>query len=180
VLRPEFARLDDEALLAHFGSRRGVWFEPVVDPEETRADRIEALMKGVFEFNGESHRLADPIHWLRNPSEDVEWHILLHKFYYAVGLGLAWQRTGDTRYVRRWRQLLAGWMDGTPPGFIAADVTGRRVQNWIYSLHYLVLHSSGAPVDGAFVRRLLQSLHEQVEFLCNHLTPKAQPPHGWN
>ena len=172
VLRPEFDRLDDETLLAHFSDRRGVWFEPVVDAEETRADRIEALMTGVFEFNGESHRLADPIHWLRNPSVDVEWHILLHKFYYAVGLGLAWQRTGDTRYVRRWRQLLAGWMDSTPPGFIAADVTGRRVQNWIYSLHYLVLHGGGAPLDGAFVRRLLHSLHEQVEFLCNHLTPK--------
>ncbi|MBP6763535.1 MAG: alginate lyase family protein [Rubrivivax sp.] len=172
VLRPEFNRLDDETLLAHFSDRRGVWFEPVVDVEETRSDRIEALLTGAFEFNGESHRLADPIHWLRNPSVDVEWHILLHKFYYAVGLGLAWQRTGDTRYVRRWRQLLAGWMDSTPPGFIAADVTGRRVQNWIYSLHYLVLHGGGAPLDGPFVRRLLHSLHEQVEFLCNHLTPK--------
>ena len=172
VLRPEFARLDDDELLAHFSSRRGVWFEPVADPEETRADRIEALLAGEFQFNGECHRLADPIDWLHNPSVDVEWHILLHKFYYAVGLGLAWQRTGDTRYVRRWRQLLTGWMDSTPPGFIAADVTGRRVQNWIYSLHYFVLHNGGAPLDGGFVRRLLHSLHEQVEFLCSHLTPK--------
>jgi hypothetical protein len=172
VLSAAFEGLDDEALLAHFRSRRGVWFEPLVDPEETRVDRIEALMAGEFQFNGERHHLVDPIHWLHNPSVDIEWHILLHKFYYAVGLGLAWQRTGDTRYVRRWRQLLAGWMNGTPPGFIAADVTGRRVQNWIYSLHYFVLHDGGAPLDGAFLRRLLHSLHEQVEYLCEHLTPK--------
>lgn len=173
VLSPAFAALDDEALLAHFRSRRGVWFEPVADPEETRTDRIEALMQGEFQFNGERHHLAEPIAWLHNPSVDVEWHILLHKFYYAVGLGLAWQRTGDTRYVRRWRQLLAGWMDsGTPAGFIAADVTGRRVQNWIYSLHYFVLHGAHAPLEGAFLRRLLQALHTQVEYLCEHLTPK--------
>lgn len=169
---PAFAELDDEALLAHYRAPRGAWFEPVVDPEETRADRIEALLGGEFGFNGERHRLPDPVDWLHNPSADVEWHILLHKFYYAVGLGLAWQRTGDTRYVRRWRQLLAGWMDSTPVGFIAADVTGRRVQNWIYSLHYLVLHDGGAPMDGAFLRRLLHSLHDQVEYLCEHLTPK--------
>jgi hypothetical protein len=169
---PAFAALDDGALLAHYRAPRSAWFEPVVDAEETRADRIEALVAGEFQFNGEHHRLPDPVDWLRNPSADIEWHILLHKFYFAVGLGLAWRRTGDTRYVRRWRQLLAGWMDRTPVGFIAADVTGRRVQNWIYSLHYFLLHDGGAPLDGAFVRRLLHSLHAQVEFLCANLTPK--------
>ena len=172
LLRPEFAQLDDDALLAHFATRQGVWFEPVVDAHEAQADRHEALLAGDFDFNGEAHHLADPIDWLHNPSVDVEWHILLHKFYYAVGLAQAWKRTGDARCVRRWQQLLAGWMASTPPGFIAADVTGRRVQNWIYSLHDLVLHGAGAPVDGAFLRRLLQSLHEQVEYLCAHLTPK--------
>lgn len=169
---PDFALLDDAALLAHFRAPRAAWFEPVVDADETQPDRIEALMAGEFRFNGEPHRLADPIDWLRNPSADVEWHILLHKFYYAVGLGLAWQRTGEPRYVQRWRQLLDGWMDVTPPGFIAADVTGRRVQNWLYSLHGFVLNGAGAPLDGAFLRRLLHSLHQQVEYLCAHLTPK--------
>ena len=40
VLRPEFARLGDEALLAHFSCRRDVWFEPVVDAEETRDEAV--------------------------------------------------------------------------------------------------------------------------------------------
>lgn len=169
---PAFATLDDAALLAHYRAPRAAWFEPVVDEEATEPERIDALMAGEFCFNGESHRLRDPIDWLHNPSVDVEWHILLHKFYYAVGLGLAWQRTGEARYVQRWQQLLAGWMDVTPPGFIAADVTGRRVQNWLYSLHGFVLNGAGAPLDGAFLRRLLHSLHQQVEYLCAHLTPK--------
>jgi hypothetical protein len=104
---------------------------------------------------------------------DVEWHILLHKFYYAVGLGLAWQRTATRATCGAWRQLLDGWMRGTPPGFIAADVTGRRVQNWIYSLHYLVLHAAPRRWTAPSVRRLLHSLHEQVEFLCATSRPSA-------
>ena len=167
--------LDDAALLWHYRSARAVLFEPVVDPEEITPERIEALMQGRFEFNGETHALADPVDWLTNPSADIEWHILLHKFYYAVGLSRAWQASGDARYVRRWAQLIDGWMRVTPPDFIAADVTGRRVQNWIYSLHGLVMHDrldGPAPLDAVFFRRMLHSIHEQVEYLCDHLTPK--------
>ncbi|CAD5373919.1 Heparinase II/III-like protein [Rubrivivax sp. A210] len=167
--------LDDAALLAHFRGPRGVSYYPVADAEETRPEKIAAIVDGRFEFNGETHALAEPIAWLSNPSADVEWHILLHKFYYAVGLGLAFERSGDAIYVRRWVGLIDSWMKTTPVGFIAADVTGRRVQNWIYSLHLLVGHaahdvSSLIPAD--FHRRLLESLHTQVEFLCANLTPK--------
>ncbi len=172
---PEWCGLDDAALLAHYRSDRGVVFDAIVDPEEVLPKRLEGLMHGRFEFNGETHSLGDPIDWLQNPSADIEWHILLHKFYYAAGLSQAWQRSADLRYVRRWAELIDGWMRVTPPGFIAADVTGRRVQNWIYSLQGLVLPGMGgreAPVDPAFFRRLLQSIHVQVEFLCTNLTPK--------
>ena len=175
LLRGPWRTLDDAALLAHFRSDRGVQFDPIVDPEEIQPERIAGLMQGRFEFNGETHALPDPIDWLDNPSADIEWHILLHKFYYAVGLADAWQRSGDPRCVQRWASLIDGWMRVTPPGFIAADVTGRRVQNWIYSLHGMVVRDRAgvhAPIDAAFFRRLLHSIHDQVEFLCSHLTPK--------
>jgi hypothetical protein len=82
--------------------------EPVVDAEEC-APTMAALLRAL-RVQRRSHRLPDPIDWLHNPSVDVEWHILLHKFYYAVGLGLAWQRTGDARYVQRWGNCWpAGW-----------------------------------------------------------------------
>jgi hypothetical protein len=167
--------MNDAALLAHYRSARTVSFEPVVDPEEIPGARIEGIMQGRFEFNGETHALADPLDWLGNPSADIEWHILLHKFYYAAGLSQAWQASGDARYVQRWAQLIDGWIRVTPPDFIAADVTGRRVQNWICSLHGLVMHDrpdGAAPIDAQFFRRMLHSLHEQVEFLCANLTPK--------
>jgi hypothetical protein len=172
VFTAAFAELDDDALLAHYRGPRRVSFDAVIDAEETRPERIDALLHHRFGFNGEWHHLPEPMDWLHNPSADVEWHILLHKFYYAPGLGQAWQRSGDVRYVQRWQQLLAGWMASTPVGFIAADVTGRRVQNWIYSLQACVFDGRTAPVDGSFLRRILESLHAQVEFLCANLTPK--------
>ena len=168
------ARLTDAELLGHFRSRRGVDIDLVVDDEECTAAKIDAVLAGRFEFNGETHALAEPIAWLDNPSADVEWHILLHKFYYAAGLARAYLKTGKARYAKRWAQLIDGWMVSTPTGFIAADVTGRRVQNWIYSLRAFAWHDAVrvAPLDAKFFRRLLESLHEQVEFLCANLTPK--------
>jgi hypothetical protein len=173
LLLPPWRGLDDAALLAHYRGARGVQFEPLVDPQEVTRERIDGVMQGRFEFNGETHVLADPVDWLANPSVDIEWHILLHKFYYATGLAQAWQRSADPRYAVRWAALIDGWMRTVPVGFIAADVTGRRVQNWIYSLHGLVMHDrAAAPLDAAFFRRLLHSIHAQVEFLCANLTPK--------
>jgi uncharacterized heparinase superfamily protein len=173
LLRAPWDALDDAALLAHLRSDRGIRFEPVIDADEIRPERIAGVLAGRFEFNGETHALPDPIDWLANPSRDIEWHILLHKFYCAVGLSQAWQRDGDARAVQRWAHLIDGWMAQTPVGFIAADVTGRRVQNWIYSLHGLLLNTNNpAPIDAAFLRRLLHSLHAQTEFLCANLTPK--------
>jgi len=174
IFAAPFAALDDAGLLAHFRGPRDVHVDLVVDADECAPHKIEALLDGRFEFNGESHALPEPIDWLANPSADVEWHILLHKFYYAPGLGQAYLASADDRYAVRWAALIDGWMRATPPGFIAADVTGRRVQNWIYSLAAFVNQRAAhvAPVAPAFLRRMLQSLHEQVEFLCANLTPK--------
>ncbi len=171
LLEP-FASLSPAGLLAHFRARRQETYFPVPDPVETRRGRIDAIVAGRFEFNGETHELGERPDWLVNPSRDVEWHILLHKFYYATGLGMAWADTGDARYLDRWVALTSGWIDSVTPGFIAADVTGRRVQNWLYAYLFFVLRGAGAPLPLAFHERLLASLDEQVEYLCTHLTPK--------
>ncbi len=181
IFSAPWSELDDGALLAHLRSPRPVRVELVVDAEECTPERIDALLQGRFEFNGETHELGTRPDWLHNPSRDVEWHILLHKFYYAAGLGREFLATGDARYVRRWTELVDGWMELVPVDFIAADVTGRRVQNWIYSLRAFVFHDPSRPaatdaalaaVDAAFVRRMLVSIQRQVEHLCEHLTPK--------
>jgi uncharacterized heparinase superfamily protein len=171
IFAAPFDRLDDRDLLAHFRAPRAAAYFPVPDPEETRPEKIEALMRSRFEFNGEAHTLPAPIAWTANPSDDLEWHILLHKFYYGVGLGMAFARSGEPRYAQKWIELVDGWIAQTPVGFIAPDVTGRRVQNWIYAYYYFVLQGRDARIPPAFHRRLLDSIHEQVEFLCENLAP---------
>ena len=170
ALTPDLALLDDATLLAHFRTPRAARFHPVADPEHTGSEKIEAIMAGRFEFNGERHELPDPIDWLDNPSRDIEWHILLHKFYYAVGLGERYAATGEAAYANRWMQLIDGWMECTPHGFIASDVTGRRVQNWIYSYHHFVSTADRNHIDAGFHRRLLESLAAQADYLCRNLT----------
>ena len=174
IFHAAWSALDDAELLAHFRSAREIHIDLIVDEDECTPAKVNAITAGRFEFNGETHALPEPLAWLHNPSTDIEWHILLHKFYYAAGLGRAYLVSGENRYAIRWAQLLDGWMQRTPPGFIAADVTGRRVQNWIYSLRAFACDGARhvAPIAPDFFRRLLDSLHEQVEFLCANLTPK--------
>jgi hypothetical protein len=167
--------LDDAALLAHFRASAACASSPWSTPKSARRERIAALMQGRFEFNGETHHAARPDRLARQPERRRRVAHPAAQVLLRAGPGQAWQRSGDARYVQRWAGLVDGWMRGVPPGFIAADVTGRRVQNWIYSLHGFVLRRPAPQprrVDAAFWRRLLRSLHEQVEFLCANLTPK--------
>jgi uncharacterized heparinase superfamily protein len=170
ALSAPFDKYSPEGLLEHFSARAGVHFFAVPDEAETRREKIDAVLENRFEFNHETHQLRAPIDWTTNPSRDVEWHILLHKFYYAVGLGMAYRETGDRRYADQWISLTDSWIAATPPGFIAADVTGRRVQNWIYAYYFFVAHADPKAIPAGFHARFLASLAEQVNFLRANLT----------
>ena len=72
-------------------------------------------------------------------------------------------------------ELIDGWIAQTPPGFIAADVTGRRVQNWIYSLHATLLDAT-RPADvadvlapGDMVIAVCDNAHEEMRENPNSL-----------
>jgi uncharacterized heparinase superfamily protein len=171
VLRKPYAELSPQALLDHFHNRQNTHFFPVPDAEETRREKIDAILNNRFEFNGESFDLPEQIDWLNNPSRDVEWHILLHKFYYAVGLGMAYTETGAQCYLEKWQVLTGSWIEQTPPGFIAADVTGRRVQNWIYAYYYFVGQARQSALCPLFHLKLIASIAKQVNFLRENLTP---------
>jgi hypothetical protein len=161
--RAPFDAYSPEELLEHFSTRTDVHFFAVPDESETRRDKIDAVLEHRFALDHERHRLADPIGWTTSPSRDVEW-------YYAVGLGLAYRDTGDRRYLDQWIALTDSWIAATPPGFIATDVTSRRVQHWIYAYRFFVADADVTAIPPDFHLRFLASLAEQVNFLCAHLT----------
>ncbi len=146
---------------------------PTVEPEYRDARALEPLLVHEFCFNGETHRLTNPIDWLQNPSVDREWSILLHKFYYAPALGAQFVQSGDVRLLNAWVALTESWIGQVPLDFLPSDVTGRRIQNWLYAYHYFVDQADAAArLPIGFIARFNASLTLQVNHLYRNLHAK--------
>jgi Heparinase II/III-like protein/Heparinase II/III N-terminus len=147
--------------------------DPVIrvrlDPELCARPVLDGLLAGQFAALGERHMIGDPVDWQYNPSADVEWLILLNKFYHAPGLVQAWIDTRDRRYLDLWKAHLRGWIATMEPGFIAADVTGRRLQNWVFAL--ALRQAEGSDHDPEFEALAEGSLTRQATWLRKNLHP---------
>lgn len=131
-------------------------------------DYLQNVLEYRFCFNGECYQLSDTRDWLVNPSQDVEWHILLHKFYYAPGLARHYLHSGEDVFRDCLISLIDGWIQTTPVGFIAADVTARRIQNWVYAW-CLLDKGQAAVTPPGFVDRMLDSLVAQTDYVLENL-----------
>ncbi|TNE32110.1 MAG: alginate lyase family protein [Alphaproteobacteria bacterium] len=132
------------------------------EPEFDNAEAVEEWYCGHFTTGGETHS----IDWVTNPSDDLEWHIVLHKFHHAPILVQRWLQTGEARHLDLLETHIAQWIGEIPPGFIAADVTGRRIRNWVYALSLL---GTARPKLSA---AMATSLRHQVEWLQANLHAK--------
>lgn len=171
LLTAPFAALTDGELLAYFQTRTNVHYFPLRDAEQASSAQITAILDNDFTYNEETYHLPSGFNWTVNPSADREWLILLHKFYFAPGLGEEYINSGDERYMAKWLALTEAWIDSVALDFLPSDVTGRRVQNWIFAHHYFVTQAQSAVAPSAFYVKFLRSLHAQVTYLCDHLTP---------
>ena len=171
LLRPPYCTWQPAALLHHFQTRATPHYFAQRDEEQASHPQIEQLLAGCFVYNNEAHHLPTGFDWTVNPSQDREWLILLHKFYFAPGLGADFVAQGDMRYVHKWLELTASWIDTVPLDFLPSDVTGRRVQNWIFAHYYFVTMTKTTMLPLRFYLKFLRSLHQQVTYLCSHLTP---------
>lgn len=160
-----------EQIFTYYQTRTEIEYFPAVDENETEKKKIDDILLNRFEFNHESYQLPDPIDWKNNPSRDVEWLILLHKFYYAVGLGVAYHETKDCRYAEKWMELTSSWIDAVPLDFLSSDVAGRRIQNWIFAHYYFMTLDPSPVISPTFYLKFLESIYRQVNHLCEHLTP---------
>jgi uncharacterized heparinase superfamily protein len=140
-----------------------------LDPEFTVRAFLDDLLDGHFTALGERHHIGAPNRWDHNPSDDVEWLIILNKFYHAPGLVQAYIDSRDRRYLDLWKVQTRRWIETMEPGFIAADVTGRRLQNWVYALSLWV--DDGRDFDPEFRQLVELSITEQAIWLRANLHP---------
>lgn len=170
-LKAPFGSWAADEVLSYIKSRENISYFAVINEPEVAQDKIDRILENSFSFNEETYRFTGNVDWLNNPSTDIEWSIMLHKFYYAVGLGIAFQGTGDSRYAEKWMELTLSWIDNVPVDFLSSDVTGRRIQNWIFAHYYFVSECRAGQVSPDFYLAFLGSIHEQVCYLIQHLTP---------
>ena len=140
-----------------------------LDPGCAARPFLDGMLGGVFSALGTSHLIGTDIDWRNNPSTDIEWLIILNKFYHAPGTVQAWIDTGDRRYLNAWKGQVRGWIATMEPGFVAADVTGRRLQNWIYALS--LWDEYGSDNDSEFRDLADHSIARQAEWLRDNLHP---------
>ena len=171
IFTAPFREFTPDALLQHFQARTSVHYFPVPDVDETARRKIDGILHDQFEFNGERHTFPPSSLWRTNPSSDQEWLILLHKFYYAVGLGMAYHETNHQPYAEKWVDLTSSWIRTVPLDFLPSDVAGRRIQNWIFAHYYFVSTGQPSCVTPDFYLSFLTSLHHQVSHLRAHVTP---------
>ncbi len=170
-LEAPYCELSAEQLLSYFHSRERVHYFSVLDETQVTPEKLHGILDNYFDFNNQAYQLPQGFDWLINPSSDIEWQILLHKFYYAVGLGRQFHETGDFRYRDAWQSLTQSWIATVPLDFLSSDVTGRRVQNWIFAYRYFVSLSEKPQIDAEFHLDYLASIQQQVAYLCQNLTP---------
>jgi Heparinase II/III N-terminus/Heparinase II/III-like protein len=171
IFAAPYREMTAAALLQHFQTRTSVHYFPVPDIAETARPKIDDILMNRFEFNGERHQLPASSLWQANPSSDQEWLILLHKFYYAVGLGMAYHETNTLHYAEKWVELTDSWIDTVPLDFLPSDVAGRRIQNWIFAHYYFVGPRQPDCVTPDFYLAFMESLHRQIAYLRDHVTP---------
>ena len=125
----------------------------------------DGVLAGRFTVAGETRELGPDPDWLgATLPDDEEWRIEWVKFGWGLDLAHAAAETGDDSYAEAWERLTAAWIRRVPPDHDAAEVTARRVLNWIYAWQALAL----GPEHAA---RLLESLAAQVGHVRAHLAP---------
>lgn len=172
-LKEPYASMSFDLLLEHFMTRDSSRYFPLSPGSPEHVERADRILKNEFRFNNEAHRLPEPFDWKTNPSRDLEWLILLHKFYYSRDLAAAYDFTREERYATKWTQLVSSWIREVPEGFIDSQVTGRRLQQWLLAYHYFVPAQQSAAITPQFVAEFLRSIDTQTRYLCTHLTPEG-------
>ncbi len=173
ALIDEIAALQPDRFLDHFLSG-GATPPKLPEPTSATLENARNVLRNRFDFVGEAYDLPEGFSWTVNPSRDKEWQIAQHKFYFAVDLIHAYRHTGDPAYLGKWVTLLESWLEKMASGYITASdaqVEARRIEHWVYALLLLRGTPCRAIVTPRFLRRFLERIAEETEYITRHLKP---------
>ena len=144
----------------------------VIDGHHRSRAVADDAVAGRFTSGGVTLDLGPTPDWISGGiAHDEEWRIEWSKFYFGLDLATAYATTGHDIYLRTWEAIVASWIAQVPPDHDPTDVTGRRLQNWLYAWQAFAGDPGPGP-DPAFVELLLDSIAAQVAHVRGHLTPE--------
>jgi Heparinase II/III-like protein/Heparinase II/III N-terminus len=131
----------------------------------------EEVCAGRFTHVGISLELGAEPDWLSDDlPADEEWRIEWSKFYYGLDLAQAFLQTSDYKYLRSWERLVRSWIRQVPVNHDTTDVTGRRIQNWIYAWNLFQSSPEFAGLAEDLQGQIITSIEGQANYLRLNLT----------
>jgi uncharacterized heparinase superfamily protein len=133
--------------------------------------RADAVTEGRFELIGQTLTLGTEPDWLgAELPADEEWRIEWVKFAYGNDLAYAYEQTGAPHYPAAWERLVGSWIRQVEPDHDPAEVTARRILNWIYA--WQAFGAAGAEPAPGLDAALLRSIARQARHVRENLAPQ--------
>jgi hypothetical protein len=136
----------------------------MTEHEHRSLEIADGVLNGRFTVAGETHRRGIDPDWRQGLPEDEEWRIEWVKFAWGLDLAHAAEVTYDPAYQYAWERLTESWIRQVPPDADAAEVTARRILNWIYAWQRFAPEAEHNDL-------LLASLADQVAHVRANLAP---------
>jgi Heparinase II/III-like protein/Heparinase II/III N-terminus len=133
----------------------------------------EAARHGRFTHIGVEIDLGRDPDWIDGGlSDDVEWRIEWVKLYEGLDLAHAYALTGEADYLTAWEDLVESFCDQVAVGTDVADVTARRLQNWLYAWRRFAEAPTFTGLRPGLAERLARRIADDAQHLRSNLTPQ--------
>ncbi|MEP7112047.1 MAG: alginate lyase family protein [Ilumatobacteraceae bacterium] len=131
----------------------------------------DAARHGRFTHAGVELDLGRRPDWINGGlAGDVEWRIEWVKFYEGLDLAHAYSITGDVDHLAAWEDLVEAFCDQVGVGADVADVSARRLQNWLYAWRRFADAPHFTGLRPGLADRLTQRILRDADHLRSHLT----------
>jgi Heparinase II/III-like protein/Heparinase II/III N-terminus len=131
----------------------------------------EAVRHGRFTHAGVELHLGRTPDWVNGGLvDDMEWRIEWVKLYEGLDLAHAYALTGEADYLTAWEDLVESFCDQVPVGTDVADVSARRLQNWLYAWRRFAEAPTFTGLRPGLAQRLAQRIADDAEHLRCNLT----------